>query len=149
MRRLCGLSATRVSVDDGGGETAGTGKSIRPQTAVHILLAGIAAELGPALVKIDWAKTRSDDVDRAREILERFHQLRMFESAGSVEAVTVDQALSRHYETVCEMLYPYQAVIDGLAFRLDRDGHLSARSLAGLLRPIGRVPRPMPNSGQR
>lgn len=141
MRRLCGLSATRVCVDDGGGETAGTGRSIKPQIAVHVLLAGIAAELGLAPVTINWARTRSEDVDRAREILERFHQLRMFERAGSVEALTVDQALSRHYETVCELLQPYQATIDDLAFRLDRDGYLSARPLAEYFRRIGLIDR--------
>lgn len=141
MHWLRGLPATYVTADENGGFCAGTGKPIRPQDMLFVVLAGFAAECGCGLFEVDLTASRADDFDKARRLLSECDWMRMRLAQGEKEGVlivSVEEALSDYFKRACDLLQPYQDFIERMALRLARKGRLSARSVAAMLREYGK-----------
>lgn len=150
MRWLCGLEQTDILVrKDLSGYCEGTGKTIRVQDEMLILLAGFAYEAGYGLSKVNFAKSRCDDLERAREILKRCRFLRtrivvpdvMPPPGTEIECVVeeVEEALERWFKETCKRLLPYAYAVEELGEALldapERGGVrvLSSRKVARIL----------------
>jgi hypothetical protein len=126
MRWLCGLQVTGlIAREDGSGFCHGTGRRVDPVTLLWITLAGPAAEVSYNIIPLDWERTRFDDFDEARRLIDPWHKW---------EKDEVENELHDQFAIVCERLWPFAGLVDDLAARLEVEGTLSARSVAALCR---------------
>lgn len=137
MRWWRSLPATDlVLFDDGEGLCAGTGKPISPESALLVALAGPAAEFGGL---VNLSESRSDDLDTARKLLHSAPWLCLDVSPDlTIRSLSVEEALQRTFERVCDELEPLEELVERLAERLDAKGRLTARTVAAICREHGR-----------
>jgi hypothetical protein len=135
MRWLCGWPATRLmAAGNGTGRCEGTGRRVGISDKLRAMLAGPAAEAGYGIFELDWTETRFADFDEARRILGGAFWL--IQAGEDVEA-----AFRRHFGAVCEELWPYADLVEEIAWRLTKQGALSAQAVAALCREYRRRAR--------
>ena len=139
MRWIRGLPATPLTITPEGGFSAGTMKAQRIEDVLLVTLAGFAWEsgcLGFSSIDITGIVSPGNDFELAREILAKcdFLSFRINDDGESVSAVPVDDSLSRHFDRACELLNEYRGLVEIMGERLQAAGHLSARSVAAIIR---------------
>lgn len=129
MRWVRRLPTTAVEVDEDGGLSFGTGRSIDPESNLLVSLAGFVTEADYMLLpeRVDLAGSDGDDFDKARMILRNVPTLR--EPGEEVEA-----ALLRYMTRAGHTLYPYRELVERLGFILAERRYLSARSVSAIIR---------------
>ncbi len=144
MRWLRGMPATDLTVNETGGYCGGSGKPVRPEDALLVALAGFAVESRYGVGKVDFARSSCDDFDAARKILGATESLRItFSTDGVIAVEGVEDALSRHFERACEMLWPHAEQVDRLGELLSAEGRLTARRVAAMLREYRKNTNPL------
>ena len=147
MRKICGMTATRLHLHDEGGFCAGTGKSIRADDELIYTLAGFAWETlegyGPKIgsINLGMGVFGPEDFREAWEILETREHLRFkvkTSPTGEPKAVfdTVCGTLRRYFAMAMAELKPHRGAIERIGAILHEEGELSAKRVGALLRGV-------------
>lgn len=136
MRWIRGLPLTAIELDtDNKGRCAGSGRLVRADDVLLVMLAGYAAESGYGVADVNLTR-ECYDLDYGRMILTSERWL-----CGSD---TVDDALAYYFHLACDLLRPHADLIQQLASKLTADGYLSADTVRATLRPCGPTERGLP-----
>lgn len=129
MRWVRSLPSTAVWADEDGGLCEGCGKPIDAETHLLLLLAGFATEADYMLLpeRVNLPESDGDDFDKAWRLLHQSPHLRN-------EGESMDDAIMRWMIRTGHALYPYRELVERLGFTLAERRHLSARSVAAIIR---------------
>ena len=136
MRWLRGLPATELTASDDGGLCGGTGREVRRDHVLYVLLGGPVVENGYGIVgTLDFARCGSNDFERAKALLAGAED---WLCRDGLRVLTIDEALAYHFDRACDLLCPHIELVDAIGGRLAAEGRLSARRVAALCREYGR-----------
>jgi hypothetical protein len=145
MQWLLGLKATAIRAAATDGHCAASHEITNVFNILLICLAGNAWDTGCGFIQFDLEKCHDTDFENARSLLKQFPILRSrdFDRVLRNEArkrdfperyYTVEDALARHFATVCGLLRPATEIVERLGFQLEQEGTMSARQVEAFFR---------------
>jgi hypothetical protein len=125
MRWIRGLPLTAIALDnDNNGRCGGTGRLVRADDVLLVMLAGYAAESDCGSADVDLSGA-CNDFECARRILSAERWLR-----GGSQGI--DEALVYYFRLACELLQSHRGLIHELAAMLAAHGYVSAYNVRAI-----------------
>ncbi|XZE45362.1 hypothetical protein SH467x_000599 [Pirellulaceae bacterium SH467] len=121
-----GVVTDSIVYPDGSGCSFASESRIRLEDNVLISLAGIAAETGCGLLKIDLQRSMFADLDYTRSVLSANDALRIKVSERlECETIAVEEALQYWFGRACESLSPWFGLVELVSGILESNvGHV-------------------------
>jgi hypothetical protein len=121
-----GVVTNTIVYRDGSGCSFASGSHISVEDDVLISLAGIAAETGCGLLRVNLERSRFVDLDYTRSVISENDSLRMKISERlEVETMAVEEALQYWFGKACESLSPWLGLVELVSEILESNvGHV-------------------------
>lgn len=145
MQWVVGMPITKVEVNEEGGYSHGSGEMCNVSDVILVALAGFSYESGCGMFPIDFENSWGDDLDDARELLEKFPVLRIYADFSDYDSKTsniddfkpvvqdVEDAFVRWFERTCDALSPHCELVEIIGEYLQEEKVLSAKRVSEII----------------
>ena len=136
MRWLQGMKCTDIVATEKGGAVFGSGEKISNFNLLHITLGGFAVESNYGFMEVEFKSCHGADWECARTLIGQHIYLRSIFQPKTDQSyiASVEVALKYHFTQSCDMLRPYDDLIEEMGEALMQSGRLSRRMVMKIIR---------------